>query len=141
MSPFPAHPICPWRQLTVLANCSLWLVIASLAALLHGCSDTGELAQSPDPDVHTYIVHGILRQLPDPEDPSKQLLILHQAIPNWINEEGYETGMPGMTMPFPPAPDIDLSPFSPGDRVRFTLRVNWEKAPRLQLTRIEPWLE
>ncbi len=131
--PRPAQP----RLGQLATRCSL-VVTAVLMILTIACSSESKPDETTDDgQVHTYIVRGVIRQLPDPGDPSKQLLILHEAIPDWVNDEGYETGMPGMTMPFPPAPDVDLSSFSPGDRVRFTLRLNWETAPRLQVTRIE----
>ncbi len=122
-----------------LGFCVAWssvLVVTTAMFLASGCSSDSKTETEPEGEVHTYVVRGVIRQLPSADDPSKQLLILHEAIPGWVNEQGYETGMPGMTMPFPPGPNVDLSTFAVGDPVLFTLRLNWESAPRLQVTEL-----
>lgn len=91
--------------------------------------------------VRSYTVQGVVRQLPDPGDASKQLLIHHAPIPDYVNSEGYETGMPSMTMPFFPAAGVELGEIAAGDWVEFTLAVDWQATPAIQVTairRIEP---
>jgi Copper binding periplasmic protein CusF len=112
-----------------LAFCLRRSAAAPLAALslLAVCCGGGETT------ARTYTVRGIVRQLPAPDDPSRQLLVLHAPIPDYVNSEGYETGMASMTMPFPVAPEVDLSGIAAGDAVELALRVDWEASPRMQL--------
>jgi Cu/Ag efflux protein CusF len=121
--------------------------MALLALVAAGCSPAGAPAtgdagtaatesESQAAGPHSYTVRGLVRQIPAEGNPGQQLLILHEPILDWVNEDGYETGMPSMTMPFPPADDVDLSDIEPGDTVEFTFRVDFENAPRLQLTAI-----
>ena len=119
-----------------LVNTCLAMVLVSFLVLLVSCTDEAKMETEPEGQYHTYVVRGIIRQLPSADDPAKQLLIMHEAIPGWVNEQGYEIGMPGMTMPFPPAPGVDLSTFAVGDPVLFSLQLNWESAPRLQVTKL-----
>lgn len=92
-------------------------------------------------DVHVYTVRGVVRRMPDPDMPGRpELQILHEAIPNWVNAEGYETGMQGMTMPFLVADGVSLEGIEPGSQVRFTFEVDWEEST-MQLTDIQPFEE
>lgn len=124
------------------------LVLTAVLAAACGGPEGG--ANTPDEDpaeataaggeesagVRSYTVAGVVRQLPDREDPSKQLLIHHAPIPDYVNADGYETGMPAMTMPFFPAPGVDLAGLAVGDRVEFTFRVDRSATPAIRLTAI-----
>ena len=127
------------------------VLFAALLLVLAGCSDAdhGAAADATESDtsyevmedVHVYTVRGVIRRMPDPAMPGRpELQILHEAIPNWVNSEGYETGMQGMTMPFLVADGVSLDGFEPGSRVQFTFEVDWEESTML-LTEIEPYEE
>lgn len=104
--------------------------------------EAGAAAEEAEPiGPRSYTVQGVVRQLPDPRDASKQLLIHHAPIPDYVNSDGYEIGMPSMTMPFFPAASVELGEIVVGDWVEFTLRVDWQATPAMELTairRIEP---
>ncbi len=113
--------------------------IASLLVLLAGVgcggggSGAGDTpASGPSPEV--YEVHGVLRQLPS--GPGRELMIEHEAIPDFRNRAGERVGMAPMTMGFPPAEGLSLEGFAPGDSVVFRFEVRWEGSPPLRLTEI-----
>ncbi len=87
---------------------------------------------------HAYTVRGEIQQLPDPENPAKSLQIKHENIPEFVNRDGDVVGMAPMIMPFTPAPGLDLSGLSIGDKVRFTFDVDWDGTPPILLTEIAP---
>ncbi len=91
-----------------------------------GCSDTQpETAQTAAGSTATYVVRGEITGLPDADNPTSSLMIRHEAIPDFVDAQGKTVGMDTMTMPFPPAAELDLSPFSVGDQVAVTFVVTW----------------
>lgn len=94
-------------------------------------------AAERQPD-QTYTVRGEIRQLPSPENPASGLQIRHENIPDFVNRAGEVVGMKPMIMPFTPAEDLDLSALSVGDKVSFTFDVDWDAAPMMLVTNIEP---
>lgn len=125
-----------------------FIVVAIL--LLSGCAEPAEApspvpqgsreAPGPEADsaVRTYDVRGMITQLPDGGPGRPTVHIRHEAIPDFVNSEGYETGMQGMTMPFPLADGVDVDGYEVGDAVRFTFVVDWEGRHPMLLTAIEP---
>ena len=121
-------------------------LLCALGAGLWGCGESGgpaePAAQEPSsserqPD-QIYTVRGQIAQLPDPENPAKGLQIQHENIPDFINRSGERSGMKPMTMPFTPAPGLDLSGLAIGDKIEFTFDVDWDGSPLFQVTAIEP---
>jgi len=114
-------------------------------ALLGGCAapsgqegPAGESASS----THTYTIRGVVRQLPHPGEPGRPAIhILHEAIPNFVSSEGYETGMQGMTMPFPLADGVSVEGLEVGSWVEFTFVVDWQGEHPMLLTEIHPVAE
>jgi hypothetical protein len=86
--------------------------------------------------VQSYAVRGILAQLPS--GPGKELMIRHEAIPEFVSSSGDTVGMDAMTMGFPTADGVSLDAFSVGDSVAFVFRVHWGGSPPLQLISMEP---
>ena len=84
--------------------------------------------------VHSYLVRGVIRSLPDPETGAGRLLIRHEAIPELVGAGGEVEGMAAMTMPFPVADGLDLTGLAVGDVVGFELRVDWEAARAVAVT-------
>jgi Cu/Ag efflux protein CusF len=127
----------------------------SLAALCAGCAGPGgrsngaggagetaapaaaEPAAAPSGPVQTYQVRGEIAGLPDPNDPSKEFLIHHEAIGRFTGIDGDVVGMDSMTMPFPLAEGLSLAGLAVGDKVRFTLEVEWDGDPPYRITRID----
>ena len=106
------------------------LAVAILCAVL-GCS------KAPGVPPQTYEVRGVVRQLPAADQPSKEILIHHEAIPSFGNMNGETVGMEAMTMPFPVVDPALCEGFALGDKVTFRFQVDWEGSPPLQLTHLE----
>lgn len=90
---------------------------------------------SPPPPASTYEVAGEIVRLPTAERP--EILLQHEAVPGFRDENGKVVGMDAMTMPFPLAPDVPLTGLAVGDAVLFTLEVRWsdDRQP-VRITRI-----
>ena len=110
-----------------------------LTALLAGCGATSE-PESVDTqalEARTYSVHGVIKQLPDPDQAGVPLLVRHEAIPNFLNVYGQEAPMDAMTMPFTVSQEVSLEQFAVGDPIAFELEVDWNSSPALAITAIE----
>lgn len=101
-----------------------------LMTALTGCHRKEKL---PPPD-HTYTDRGVLVQLPDQQEGD--LMIQHESIEHFIDQDGHETVMKSMVMPFTPAKDLSLEGLSPGDKVAFTFEVRWKSEPMLRVVKI-----
>ncbi len=137
------HPTS--RQPRLLAT----LALASLLLLpLAACGGDGAETAAPEGtetagetpaayDVQTYEVRGQITGLPDDADPQANLTIRHEAIDDFVSMNGEVVGMSSMSMPFPVADDVDLAEREVGDKVRFTLSVDWDGDPAYQVTSME----
>lgn len=133
------------RPLSILAPAAL--------ALLAACS-TPESAPSPPPqpmseddggpagaletvEPRSYDVRGEVFALPEAEGDSPTMKIRHEAIDDLVGVDGEVWGMDSMTMPFALDPDVDLTDVQVGDKVRFTLLVDWTGAMAQRITALE----
>ena len=114
--------------------------IAGLALAFAACAPPSppQASTTDSPSARSYTVRGMVVRLPQPGTAEPEILIRHAAIPDFVNSEGHETGMPGMTMPFPIAAGISLAGLAPGQLVEFTLCVDWQASPPMELTAIRP---
>jgi Cu/Ag efflux protein CusF len=129
--------------------------VLALVPWLAGCAGdtpgpagaTAADAPSSDADAATadhstaarlYEVRGQVVRVPDPADPLADLVIRHEAIPDFAGIDGVEVGMDSMAMPFPLAQEASVDAIAPGDKVRFTLEVSWEGDPPYRITALEP---
>lgn len=71
----------------------------------------------------TYQVRGVLVSI---DAERSKVNIQHEEIPDFKDSTGKVVGMSTMTMPFHVAPSVDLTSFTSGDKVTFTLEVRWE---------------
>lgn len=125
----------------------LWpLVAAALCTLVAACTPgtgqgPGRASGSPESavegPVHTYQVRGEIAALPMADDPSTELTIRHEAIDDFTDIDGDVVGMSSMTMPFPLAAGVSLAGLAVGDRVAFTLEIEWQGNPPYRITRID----
>jgi len=130
----------PWLGLVSAATS------AALLSLLVACtaqepsdSEPSESAVTSEEDTSSarvYTVQGIVRGIPTAERPGSQLSIRHQAIPDFVDFSGKETGMESMTMPFPTADDLSLEGIAPGNAVEFELAVDWDADQPVQITKM-----
>lgn len=115
-----------------LSNTTLLLLI--LLALT-ACS--GEAPQNPSAPPEAYQVQGLIRHLPDADRPVQEILIHHEAIPNFKDDEGHVVGMNAMSMPFPITDRSMIEGLAAGDKIDFEFEVSFGGSPGLRLTRIE----
>ena len=115
------------------------LAVAALAAatfLAAACS-RGAGAEDDGTAAAHYTVRGQVSQLPEAGHPGSNLVIRHEAIDDFVSSDGERVGMGSMAMPFPVADDVSLAGIEPGDKVRFTLVVDWDGDPAYQVTDLE----
>ena len=112
----------------------LLLTMAGLAALF-GCGQDDSASQPAV--VHSYDVRGVVRQLPRPAAPQSELWIHHESISGFVDINGEEKGMESMTMPFIPSPELSLEGIAVGDKVTFTLEIDWDATPPATITTID----
>lgn len=130
-------------------------LLLSLAALLlsalAGCAGSGpdeeapaspaagqDEASAPTPaGPAVYAVRGQVVEVPDPEDPLSGFFVHHEPIDDFRDMDGNVVGMDSMTMPFPIADDVSFEGVAEGDAVVFTLEVNWDGDPQVQVTSVE----
>ncbi|MHB1157039.1 MAG: copper-binding protein [Phycisphaerales bacterium] len=100
-----------------------------------GCSDRsppppapGTAPASKSASARSYTVRGEIVQLPGAGSVDAQMLIRHEAIPDFEDDQGKVVGMMSMTMPFPVGENVSLEGLKVGDAIRFTFELNW-KAP------------
>ena len=75
-----------------------------------------------------YTARGIVEDLPA-AGSGDTIFIQHEAIPTFVHRDGKGRGMDAMTMPFGVAPDLDLAGIAKGDKVEFTIGVDWARHP------------
>ena len=75
--------------------------------------------------------------MPAPDDARGEILVRHEAIPGFKNEDGEVVGMDTMSMPFPLADQALVAGLAPGDRIAMDFEVNWHGGNPLEVTAIE----
>lgn len=113
------------------------LVLALLLTVswLPACGDHAA-SRHTSANAREYTVHGTVVQVMDPR-VGHEVMIAHDAIPNFIDAEGEKTLMPPMTMPFTAAEDVNLSGLTKGTPVEFTLTVDWNASPPIEITKLQ----
>jgi hypothetical protein len=81
-------------------------------------------------------VRGELVAPPSPVTAGMQLLVRHEAIPDFVDATGKVVGMDAMVMPFDVASAVLPGDLVAGDKVEIRFTMDW-KVPRLQVVRIE----
>ncbi len=71
-----------------------------------------------------------------PPRPGDPLMLRHEPIPDFVDRSGAVVGMRAMVMPFPVSAEVPLAGLAPGDKIRFTLSVDWAQG-RYLVERIE----
>lgn len=116
------------RMMTVLT-----LTVMMMAA---GCGSDATPAAAGS-KTYTYTVRGEIVQLPSAESVDQQMLIRHEAIPDFINDQGEKVGMMSMTMQFPVGKDVSLEGLAVGDAISFTFDLDWSGTPPYKVVKIE----
>jgi Cu/Ag efflux protein CusF len=72
-------------------------------------------------DVFSYSVKGVVKALPGNGRASNEIIVKHEAIPDYRDEAGNIVGMMAMTMPFYLAKTTKLDGIAVGDGVTMTV--------------------
>lgn len=112
-------------------------VLVLLTMVAGGCSES---EPPPPPAPQTYVVRGVVVQMPDPADPATAFRVAHEAIEDFQDGEGRVVGMDAMTMDFPLADGVRLRRISVGNKVELTLRVDWSGPKPMEVTRVRQLL-
>lgn len=109
-----------------------------------GCSDRSPPPEAAAPgsksvSARSYMVRGEIVQLPGPGAASvdQGMLIRHEAIPDFEDDQGKVVGMMSMTMPFPVGKDVSLEGLKVGDAIQFTFELDWKAKEPYQIVKIE----
>ncbi|MEM6793479.1 MAG: copper-binding protein, partial [Acidobacteriota bacterium] len=105
--------------------------LALAALLMTACGDAPEESGA---EAKTYDTRGVVRQLPSTEGPGQELILAHEEIPTFESIDGEIVGMKPMAMGFPVAAQELLEGLEVGDKVSFTLKVDWDGSPPLEIT-------
>ncbi len=112
------------RFLPVVAVACAALLVLPACSGRSGDAETPAAEQGGSDVVTTvYTVRGEIAALPAQGDPMSVLRVRHEAMPHFRGQDG-SLGMDTMTMPFAPAPGLDLEPFGVGDKVMLTFEVD-----------------
>ncbi len=106
-----------------------------LALSVTSCMGKESTPSSDESTVQTYTARGVVTQLP--AGPGTELMISHEAIPDFISARGDTVGMNAMTMGFPVSDGLSLDAISVGDSIDFRFEVRWAGSPPLRVTSIE----
>jgi hypothetical protein len=108
------------------------IVVAIVVAVLGaGCSKRGEPAEADQ----TYTVRGAVERMPTPSD--HHMYVRHEAIPDFVHEDGVARGMDSMSMPFDIGEGVSTDGVTVGTKVTMTFEVRWKSSHRLRITAIE----
>lgn len=119
-----------------LAACCL-VALPGLVGCGDGSSSKAPADSSASPTVQTYTVRGAVRGLPDASRPGSDFFVHHEAIPDFVNDEGETVGMGSMAMPFPVPDPTLLEGIAVGDKVSMRFEVEWEGSPPLRVVALE----
>lgn len=86
---------------------------------------------------HSYTVAAEIIRISAPNAPRREILLQHEAVPEFVDQNGNRVGMAAMTMPFPVAASVNLPDFQPTDKVRATFVVRFQGSPPYEVTRLE----
>lgn len=114
------------------------LLTATAAVAVPGCGEGLPQAQEDRRVDAIYETRGQIASLPDPTNPTSEFMIHHEAIDDFVHQDGVMRGMNAMVMPFPAvADDVSLEGIDVGDIVVFSFDVAWEGDPKWMVTAIE----
>lgn len=117
-------PPIPRSRQSISLQISISVLCLGAALACSAGSDRGAGEETAARVVQIYEVRGQVTRLPEPGRDA--VSIRHERIPDFIDMDGRVVSMDSMAMPFPLASGLDLAGIESGDKVRFTLEVEWE---------------
>lgn len=100
-------------------------------------SVTAGCRREPPPPPETYRVRAQVRQVPAPDAARGEILVRHEAISEFKNEDGKIVGMESMSMSFPLADVALAAGVAAGDRIELEFDVSWHGGNPLEVTAID----
>ena len=82
----------------------------------------------------SYRSRGVVYQLP--AAPGGELVVFHEALPEFVDRKGELSGMDSMAMPFAVSEEVSLDGVEKGDKVELAFEVRWKGAPTLVITEL-----
>lgn len=141
------------RRMNMMPVLPMMLAAMVMMAGVIGCSDrspppppeaAAPASGSKSVSARSYTVRGEVVQLPGPGallpgegSVDGGMLIRHEAIPDFEDDQGKVVGMMSMTMPFPVGKDVSLEGLKVGDPIQFTFELDWKAKEPYQITKIE----
>jgi hypothetical protein len=111
-------------------------VLALLAA--GGCTSSAPPEGAPaSPSSRRYTVRAEVVRLPESGAPLRELVLRHEAIPDFVGQEGRVVGMEAMVMPLEVARTLPLDGVRAGDKVEIVLEVDWAR-PSYRVVQLRP---
>jgi Cu/Ag efflux protein CusF len=125
-----------------LLQAATFVLVVAVVSVACGApaDDTGAqaTAETSQPAGDGYTVRGVVIEIQDADQAEARLRIQHEAIPDFKGMDGkaWEGGMESMTMIFAVAEGVSLDGVSAGNKLEFTLVMDWEKNPNQWITEI-----
>ena len=118
-----------------------WWLAAILIAACGGPADESAEPEATESEARAaarYDVRGEVMSVPRPGEAAPGVFsIRHEAIDDFVGVDGEVWGMDAMTMPFAVSEEVSLDGVAPGDKVRFTLVVDFFGDVPSQITSLE----
>ena len=112
------------------------LLLSLLAA--GGCTSSGPPEGAPpSPSSRRYPVRAEVVRLPEPGSPLRELVLRHEAIPDFVGQDGRVVGMEAMVMPLEVSRSLPLDGVRAGDKVEIVLEVDWAR-PSYRVVQLRP---
>lgn len=108
------------------------VLLLAAAATSVGCEEKPASNTAP---VHRFEVRGQVTHLP--HDGHNKIDIHHEAIPDFIGISGGVEPMAAMVMGMSLGQGVDLEGIAVGDKVKFTLAVQWGDTPSYWIENVE----
>ena len=105
-----------------------------LAAACHREKPADMQAPGRTPADASYRSRGVVYQVP--AAPGGELVLYHEAVPEFVDRKGERSGMDSMAMPFAVPVEVSLDGIEKGDKVEFAFEVRWKGAPTLVVTEL-----
>ncbi len=113
------------------------LLLVTLVAA-GGCTSSGPTeGATPSPSSRRYPVRAEVVRLPEPGAPLRELVLRHEAIPDFVGQDGRAVGMEAMVMPLEVARSLPLDGVRVGDKVEIVLEVDWSR-PSYRVVQLRP---
>jgi len=114
-----------WLVINEGAQCSLavqaLLAVQAASAEAPGCKHHAAAETSSLEQRFSYTVKGVIKALPGEGRANNEILVKHEAIPNYRDEGGNLVGMTAMTMPFYLVDKISTPELKVGDKIEMVL--------------------